>query len=132
MFVSSGMFDVATVKKFKKLIFFSLYSLSCFPLFFPSPCLAGLAVGLPDLGDLITLVGALASSCLVFVFPPIINILTFSKPPSSKKSSLRRSISIFKDICIIAVGLVGCVLGTYAAISNLIGYFENGQEDFTC
>jgi len=38
---------------------------------------AGIAIGIPDLGDLISLVGAIASSALALMFPPLFEILVF-------------------------------------------------------
>ena len=110
---------------------------------------AGIAVGLPDLGDLISLVGAVASSALALIFPPLLNILVFIKDDSLprdnsiepegpsiqniryRQGSIQSSLSILfrvvwvtKDVLIMVLGVVGFGLGTYAAIHHLVHFLE--------
>ena len=116
---------------------------------------ASLAIGVPDLGDLLTLIGAVASSGLAMIFPPLIHMLTYWNEDKGieREKSVHvggvngegegrreeiRSASIFpkpiwiaKDIAIITLGVVGCAFGTYAALHSIVLFFEkNGDEDY--
>lgn len=72
------------------------------------------AIVVPELDLLISLVGALASSSLALVFPPLIEILTY-KAPNERLSSL----SVIKDISIMVFGVFGCVVGTWVSIDEI-------------
>ena len=123
----------------------------------------GLALIEPSrLGDIISLVGAVASTALALTFPPLIHILVFycgdkwhlngcgrlqqherdadevnsttgEDPPLLKKKSSSyskgdcaiSSICIVKNLAITTLGAVGGVLGTYAAISDLVESIVN-------
>ncbi|KAK3100361.1 hypothetical protein FSP39_018724 [Pinctada imbricata] len=78
------------------------------------------AVLIPHLDLLIALIGALASSSLALIFPPIIEFLTFSVE--------EKGVSVFtivKNSLIILLGVVGCITGTYSSIRGIIEALEN-------
>lgn len=74
-----------------------------------------LALFVPYLELLITLIGAFASSGLALIFPPLIEIVTYSA--EGEKLSW---IVFMKDIFIILIGVLGFVTGTYTSISDII------------
>ena len=109
------------------------------------------------LGDIISLVGAVASTALALIFPPIIHILVFicgsthhshdcgtldlqqqervegslatseahllpreaPPPPLNGACSIRAILTTTKNVAIILLGVVGGIVGTYAAVSDL-------------
>lgn len=82
----------------------------------------GLAIGVPDLGDFIALVGASASSMLALVFPPMVDSLV------ERKSSMLR---LLKNIMIILMGIVGGIVGTFISVESIVHVLlssENGDD----
>lgn len=82
----------------------------------------GLAIGVPDLGDFIALVGASASSMLALVFPPLVDSLV------ERKSSMLR---LLKNIIIILMGIVGGIIGTFISVESIVHVLlssENGDD----
>lgn len=93
--------------------------------------IAVVAVIVPDLGDLISLIGAVASSALALIFPPLMEILVFVKPDNPIRFSLswrvvEHAAWIIKDILIMLLGVVGLMFGTYASIDGIVNF---KQED---
>lgn len=72
----------------------------------------GLAAAVPQLHNVISLVGALSMSLLGFVFPVAIHSITFNNELSW--------IVHAKNIFIFLFGILGCLAGTYTAIYNII------------
>ena len=73
----------------------------------------------PKLGLLFSLIGALFSTALALVFPPIIQIvLSYSVGGPSKYI-------IIKNCLILGLGLVGFATGTYESLSAIIKDFRN-------
>lgn len=70
---------------------------------------------IPHLDLLIALIGALASSSLALIFPPIIELLTLSAEGNRPSVLI-----IVKDVAIMLLGLLGCITGTYAAILGIV------------
>ena len=111
---------------------------------------ASFAMVLPDLGDLIALIGAVASSALALIYPPLLHMLVFlkhdhSRPltcvgdrdsntminyyaPSSKLKQVTKVTWVVKDVLIMVLGLAGLVFGTYAAINGLVEFFKNNDN----
>ena len=115
---------------------------------------ASFALALPDLGDLISLVGAVASSTLALIFPPLLHILVFIKDNKDDSSDqqvdlctklkqtlcvmklertlcvrkLKKAAWVAKDVLIMVLGIVGFALGTYASINGLVQYFETSNS----
>jgi hypothetical protein len=80
--------------------------------FFPG----GLAAAVPQLNNVISLVGALTMSLLGFVFPVAIYSITFYNDLSW--------IVHAKNIAIFVFGVLGCLAGTYTAVYNIIKTLE--------
>lgn len=78
-----------------------------------------MAIVVPELDLLISLVGALASSSLALVFPPLIEILTY-KAPNERLSA----VSVVKDVLIMIFGAFGCVVGTWVSIDEISKKFR--------
>jgi len=74
----------------------------------------GMAELIPNLGLFISLVGAVSSSTLAFIFPPIINIFTRWNCPD------HLNWVFWKDISVLTFGLIGFATGTYASLENIM------------
>ncbi|XP_042309295.1 proton-coupled amino acid transporter 1-like isoform X2 [Sceloporus undulatus] len=72
-----------------------------------------LAILIPRLDIVISLVGSVSSSALAMIIPPLLEICTYS-------SEGMHPLRIAKDILISVVGFVGFVVGTYESLSELI------------
>lgn len=73
-----------------------------------------LAAVIPNLGPIISLVGAVSSSTLALIFPPLIEIITFW-PHLGKRNWI-----LWKDIGIMLFGILGFIFGTYTSIAQII------------
>ncbi|XP_065195056.1 proton-coupled amino acid transporter 1-like [Sycon ciliatum] len=77
----------------------------------------GMALGVPDLGLFISLVGAFGSSMLAMTFPPLLYSLVFWDEIGPVQLTVN---------CILStIGIVGMIVGTYATIEQLIQAFDN-------
>ncbi|XP_077589315.1 proton-coupled amino acid transporter 1 isoform X1 [Stigmatopora nigra] len=72
-----------------------------------------LAILIPELDLVISLVGSVSSSFLALIFPPILQVLTFHGEGMSPAS-------LAKNLVISLVGLVGFLTGTYVAVEQII------------
>ncbi|XP_069566177.1 proton-coupled amino acid transporter 1 [Brachyistius frenatus] len=72
-----------------------------------------LAVLIPELDLVISLVGSVSSSFLALIFPPILQILAFHTEGLSPLMTV-------KNVVISLIGLVGFLTGTYIAIVEII------------
>ncbi|KAK7065350.1 hypothetical protein SK128_004658 [Halocaridina rubra] len=93
-------------------------------LIFCTFCAAAL---IPNIGLFISLVGAVASSTLAIIFPPIIQLVTFSHKLTK--------FTVAKCIAILLFGILCFVTGTYTSILAIIEYFEHKndpQPEFIC
>ena len=107
---------------------FSLYNIL---LSFSAACIA---LAVPDLNDLIALIGAVASSSLALIFPSLLAILVFWRRRSETYwlGCLPWPIWMVKDLLIALLGMVGTVFGTYAAISSIVHFFALCQLNHNC
>ena len=67
------------------------------------------------LGAIISLVGAVSSSTLALIFPPLIEIITFWPDRLGKNYWM-----LWKDIAIMLFGICGFVFGTYTSIAQIL------------
>ncbi|XP_034453112.1 proton-coupled amino acid transporter 2 [Hippoglossus hippoglossus] len=72
-----------------------------------------LAVLIPELDLVISLVGSVSSSFLALIFPPLLQIVTFYPEGLSPLTTAKNTV-------ISMVGLIGFLTGTYAAIEQII------------
>ncbi|XP_071522387.1 proton-coupled amino acid transporter-like protein pathetic [Panulirus ornatus] len=80
-----------------------------------------LAAAIPNIGLFISLVGALSSSTLALILPPIVEIVTFW-PDNGRYNWV-----VVKGVLITLFGLLGFVTGTATSIQAIIAYFTHGQ-----
>lgn len=74
-----------------------------------------LAAMIPNLGAVISLVGAVSSSTLALIFPPLIEIITFWPDGLGRNYWV-----LWKDIAIMTFGICGFVFGTYTSVAQII------------
>lgn len=74
-----------------------------------------LAALVPNLGPIISLVGALSSSTLALIFPPMIEIVTFGPERMG-----RYYWKLWKNLAIMLFGILGFFFGSYASIMALL------------
>ena len=66
---------------------------------------------------LISLIGAFTSTALTLIYPPILDTLT--QVTTLQPSKLRTAILV-KNMLILLLGVVGCVIGTYTSVAQLV------------
>ena len=74
--------------------------------------LGGLAAAVPQLNNVISLVGALTTTFLAYIFPVTIHSSTFY----DKLSRLE----LAKNFAIFLVGILGFLAGTYTSVTKII------------
>lgn len=74
-----------------------------------------LAIAVPNLGAVISLVGSVSSSALALILPPILEIVTFWDAGFGKFNWV-----LWKDIAIMIFGLLGFGFGSYVSMENII------------
>lgn len=78
-----------------------------------------LAVSIPQLGNMISLVGSFGSVSLAITFPALIHLAVLHNDKELDK------LTFAKDVLIIMVGFLGTVAGIFASIFNIIWTFEH-------
>lgn len=81
----------------------------------------GIAIAIPHLGPLISLVGAVCLSTLGLMFPALIEIVTFWDTPGGLGAG---NWKIWKNVVVIAFGMLGFVTGTYVSLQEFIAEFK--------
>lgn len=81
-----------------------------------------LAALIPQLDLFISLVGALASSSLALILPPVIELLTLYDADCSRTTW---ALLCIKNCIIFILGVTGFVSGTYVALNRIIYCFSN-------
>ncbi|XP_016967587.1 proton-coupled amino acid transporter-like protein CG1139 isoform X4 [Drosophila biarmipes] len=74
-----------------------------------------LATCIPNLGSIISLVGAVSSSALALIAPPIIEVITFYNVGYGRFNWM-----LWKDFLILIFGLAGFVFGTWASLAQIV------------
>lgn len=80
----------------------------------------GLAISVPELDLFISLFGAFCLSGLGLAFPAIIQICAFWKVMGPKE----RKLMVVKNMCLVLIGALGLVVGTYTALRQIIKKFS--------
>ncbi|XP_074650093.1 neutral amino acid uniporter 4-like isoform X2 [Tubulanus polymorphus] len=83
----------------------------------------GLAAVIPHLELLISLIGAVSSSALALIFPPMLEMITYW----DERDTVKHYWWMFvKDLFIIVFGLTGFVSGTFVSLKEIVEAFQNG------
>ncbi|XP_043286776.1 proton-coupled amino acid transporter 1-like isoform X2 [Venturia canescens] len=77
-----------------------------------------LAEAIPQLGLFISLVGAVSSTALALIFPPIMEMVICSQQSTMSLNTM------IKDLCILLIGVLGCVTGTYQSVASIVEAFS--------
>ncbi|KAL0124911.1 hypothetical protein PUN28_006637 [Cardiocondyla obscurior] len=77
-----------------------------------------LAEAIPQLGLFISLVGAVSSTALALVFPPIIEMIVYWH------NTNLGFFTIAKDVMIVLIGVLGFVTGTYESVTSIVKSFS--------
>ncbi|XP_011864107.1 PREDICTED: proton-coupled amino acid transporter 1 [Vollenhovia emeryi] len=80
----------------------------------------GLAISIPELELFISLFGAFCLSGLGLAFPAIIQLCAFWKV----LRPVEKNIMLVKNMCLILIGLLGLVVGTYTSLREIIKKFQ--------
>jgi len=88
------------------------------------------AIAIPNLGDYISLVGAVSSSVLALIFPAIIDLLVFHEDDEGRRMSW---LCCMKNYFIILFGFVGFVAGTIVSVQQIyIDLTSNFDQNDIC
>ena len=85
----------------------------------------GLAAAVPKLELFIALIGALSSSTLALIAPPIFHTIIFWDEFDGMKGKL----AIARNGFLFLFGMAGMVSGTIVSVSDILDYFINGDDD---
>lgn len=77
-----------------------------------------MAEAIPFLNLFISLVGAVSSSTIALLVPPILDLVT------SYSFGDLKFLTIVKNVIILLFGVVGCITGTYESINSIIKAFD--------
>jgi proton-coupled amino acid transporter len=80
-----------------------------------------LSATIPHLDLMISLVGALSSSAIAIIFPPLLEIMTYWNEPEQLGRFRWR---VLKDVVIMVIGTFGFVIGTVTTIASIVVAFQ--------
>lgn len=85
---------------------------------------------MPDLGDLISLIGAGASGALALIFPALLEIFSFWHDRRDRKFCwvLPWGVWVVKDLLIVALGVVGFFVGCYISVDGIVHFVKQKDE----
>lgn len=83
-----------------------------------------LAILIPRLDLVISLVGSVSSSALALIIPALLEIVIFYSEDMS-------CVTLAKDIMISILGLLGCIFGTYQALYELTQPINHSMANST-
>jgi len=83
-----------------------------------------LAAAIPNLGDLISLVGAFSSSTLALMAPTAIYLIVNYED----LRGVRGRVIIFANVFLFMVGFIGMVAGTYVSVGNIVDHLTGGGD----
>ena len=75
-----------------------------------------IAISVPQLGNSIALVGSLAGSAVLFVFPAFLHLLVIWED----RHRFSTKLIIAKNIFIMVIGMIGAIVGTYESLDAII------------
>ena len=88
-----------------------------------------LAATIPHLDLMISLVGAISSSAIALVFPPMLEIITYWNEPRRYGCYRWR---VGKDILIMLFGILGFFIGTITTLINIVHAFSEPKHVEPC
>jgi len=86
-------------------------------------CTVAVAIAVPKLGPVISLVGALCLSFLGLILPSCIDLVTTWEEPGLGRGYWR----LWKNMIIIAFGILGLVTGVYSSMIDIIKMFNEDE-----
>ena len=84
----------------------------------------GLAAVVPKIDLFINLVGAVSSSTLALIAPPIVHTIIFWDQFSGTSGKLK----IARNMFLLFLGLAGMVSGTILSVKDIIEFFTEGSD----
>jgi len=81
-----------------------------------------MAVSIPQLGHMISLVGAFGSASLAITFPALIHLAVLHNDQKLDK------FTFIKDALIVIVGVLGTVSGVFVSVVDIVWTFQHGDE----
>lgn len=85
------------------------------------------AISVPNLGILISLIGAFASTSLALVFPVLIELVVSAQSGGSGSDNKECGIGPWlwiKSVVILLIAALGCFLGTYENIVHIVRLYD--------
>lgn len=118
--VSYALLSNDILRMFQRVLIFLFFVFFCFLV-----STVAVAIAVPSLGPVISLVGALCLSFLGLILPSCIDLVTNWEDPGLGRGYWR----LWKNVIIIAFGILGLVTGVYSSMIDIIKMFnEDGGE----
>ena len=95
-----------------------------------------LAMAIPDLDGFISLIGAVASSALALIFPPLIEMLVFWRGRGTVTRFLCCEhlwpLWVIKNVAIVLLGILGMLFGTGTSVYAIYQFFKDHPPEQSC